>query len=243
MDGVTRCARYAFGPNKLHYCGPDANREVLAYLREGVWDAGLERILRGFQTLYPYLEQIARANGIRDPFDDRVVEAYWVGNELLKHIPIKTFYRHLVDNLKLTKRGSSESFDQLASKLPKGARMHHSFHVFNVYQRTGNMPKFHTLQSLDACRVSWGKIKFIDGPKVVVERKPLLLNGHSLYLGDPLEQVVYRKLEDDWLTDSLAIGQWITMHWNVLCEVVNESQIRWLEHYTQKHIDLANQTF
>ena len=60
-DGVARCARYAFGPNRLHMCGPDANREVLAYLSEGVADDGLMYLLAKFKTLYPYLETIAHA--------------------------------------------------------------------------------------------------------------------------------------------------------------------------------------
>ena len=80
VDGIARCTRYAFGPNRLHLCGPDANKEVLAYLKEGVSDPGLENLLRRFSTLYPYLQHIAQANHIADPCDERVVEAYWIGN-------------------------------------------------------------------------------------------------------------------------------------------------------------------
>ena len=102
MDGVTRCTRYAFGPNRLHMCGPDMNREVLAYMNEGVTDTGLTNILKEFQALHPYLTKIAHTNQIKDPFDSRVVEAYWIGNELLRllnnhGLSISGFIRVAVD--------------------------------------------------------------------------------------------------------------------------------------------------
>ena len=86
IDGLARCSRYSFGPNRLHYCGPDKTREIYDYIKEGAGDAGLGLILKEFKTLYPYLRLIAEANNIRNHFDDRVVEAYWIGNELLENV-------------------------------------------------------------------------------------------------------------------------------------------------------------
>lgn len=241
-DGVARCARYAFGPNRLHLCGPDANAEVLAYLQAGATDLGLTRLLEGFNTLYPYLQHIAQANQVRDPFDTQVVEAYWIGNELLERIPVKTFYRHLTEGLGLQRRYSKRELGQLTAKLPQGARMHHSFHVFNAYKRTGHNDKLHTLESMDACRVSWGQVAEINGPTITVNRRPLLLQGHQLALGDAAEYIAVRRLEDDSSLDELKQGDWLTLHWGVPCEVVNERQVKWLEHYTKLHLALANQT-
>lgn len=241
LDGVARAARYAFGPNKLHLCGPDANAEVLAYLQEGASDAGLGNILKGFQTLYPYLQQIAASNGIRDPFDPRVVEAYWIGNELLETIPVKTFYRHLAETLRLKDRYDPKSFGELALKLPRGGRMHHAFHVLNAYKRTGHDAKLHTLESMDACRVSWGTVTAVDGVSITVLRKPLLLNGHQLVLGEAVPFVVQRKLEDDFLED-VQPNHIITMHWGVPCEMVTGENVRYLEHYTRVSIALSNET-
>jgi hypothetical protein len=241
LDGVAKAARYAFGPNKLHLCGPDANREVFAYLKEGASDAGLGNILKGFHTLYPYLKQIAAANRIRDPFDIRVVEAYWIGNELLETISVKTFYRHLTETLHLKDRYDQKSFHELAGKLPKGARMHHTFHVLNAYKRTGHDAKLHTLESMDACRVSWGKVEKVDGISITVRRKPLLVRGHHLVLGEPAAATIQRKLEDDFL-ENLRPGQWLTMHWHVPCEVISEQNVRALEHYTKIAVALSNET-
>lgn len=241
LDGVGRAARYAFGPNKLHLCGPDANREVLAYLKEGASDVGLGNILKGFETLYPYLRQIAESNHIADPFDPRVVEAYWIGNELLEMIPVKTYYQHLAETLRLKDRYDPKSFGELALKLPRGGRMHHAFHVLNAYKRTGHDAKLHTLESMDACRVSWGTVSSVDGLSITVLRKPLVLTGHQLVLGEPVSVTVRRKLEDDFLED-VRPGDIISMHWGVPCEIVTEQNIRFLEHYTRISIALSNET-
>ncbi|PIS41261.1 MAG: hypothetical protein COT25_04065 [Candidatus Kerfeldbacteria bacterium CG08_land_8_20_14_0_20_42_7] len=241
-DGVARCTRYAFGPNKLHLCGPDANAEVFAYMKEGIVDPGLEKLLSRFSTLYPYLEHIARANHIRDPFDDRVVHAYWIGNELLETITPQSFYTHLADTLDLKHKYTPKEFEQLARKLPQGARMHHSFHVFNAYKRTGHDARFHNLESMDSCRISWGTVATVDGPTITLKRKPLILNGHHIGLGEEENFVVTRQLQDDVEFDELKPGDVLSLHWGRLCEVISKQDARLLEHYTNKHIALTNLT-
>ncbi|MDP3964131.1 MAG: DUF6390 family protein [bacterium] len=242
LEGIAQCSRYAFGPNRLHYCGPDASSEVAAYIAENQSDQGLSNILQGFQTMYPYLKTIAHQNGIGDPFDPRVVEAYWIGNELLEPIAPKAFYRHLAEDLDLKTKYEPKMFDQLVSKLPQGAKMHHSFHVFNAYKRTGHDAVFHNLESMDSCRVSWGQVTRLEGPKIIMQRKPLVLEGHHLRLGDAEEYALNRRLEEDGTFDEVKSGQWITMHWQQPCEIISDRQTRWLEHFTVKHIALANQT-
>jgi hypothetical protein len=43
IDGILRCSRYSFGPNRLHYCGPDQNVELRALIEAGEMakDSGL----------------------------------------------------------------------------------------------------------------------------------------------------------------------------------------------------------
>jgi hypothetical protein len=281
-DGVSQCARYAFGPNRLHMCGPDANREVLAYLNEGskrsekqtallradetgepmrrapaspgFADGGLSHLLTQFKTLYPYLETIAHANKIEDIFDARVVEAYWLGNELLDSIQPKTFYRHLTENLQLKKHLKPAEFNTLTTKLSAPfsvnfsgfqrrayARAHHNFHVMNVWKRTGHVQEEHTLESMDQCRISWGKVTAVEGPFISVERQPLALNG-KLALGSPIQTKITRRLEDSSLMEDVAIGDVISIHWSMPCEILNPIQLTNLKRYTRQAIALANQT-
>ena len=241
-DGVTRAARYGFGPNRLHLCGPDANREVFAYLEAGSTDPGLQYLMQGFKTLYPYLQEIAHANGIVDPFDDRVVEAYWVGNALLETIPQQRFYRHLRDTLDLKRKYKTREFDQLVEKLGKGARMHHNVHVLNAYKRTGHDAKLHTLESMDSCRVSWGTVTAVEGASVTVQRQPLAQHEKKLLLGPAVSVTLRRRLEEDGSLDDLAVGDIVTMHWGVICEIIPAGSVPWLKKYTDLAIGLSNPT-
>ena len=97
VDGTILFARYAFMPNRLSYCGGADNRALFNYCVAGQTDPGLVPILQKFQAAYPYLKLIATSNHIPDPFDARVVEAYWVGNELLDGVDLSRLYHSLHD--------------------------------------------------------------------------------------------------------------------------------------------------
>jgi len=243
IDGITRCTRYACGPNRLQLCGPDMHHEVIAYLAAGASDGGLAQILRGFQTLYPYLENIAHANHIRDPFHTRIVEAYWIGNELLDAITPRAYFRHITDIRQLRRTPSnSHTFDTLAEKLRHGATMHHNFHVMNVWQRTGYVQEAHTLNSMDQCRVSWGTVTKIDGPYLTLKRQPLATAGGKLLLGPEETVKIIRRLNDASFVDDLRAGDVISLHWDVPCDIVDARELRNLKKYTALALSLANIT-
>ncbi|PIY62978.1 hypothetical protein COY93_01595 [Candidatus Uhrbacteria bacterium CG_4_10_14_0_8_um_filter_58_22] len=238
MDGILRCSRYAFGPNRLHYCGPDANRELLAYIGEGEADFGLRAMLSAFKTLAPYLRLIAQANGIADMFDDRVVEAYWLGNELLDGVDRQRFYRHLEDGLGL-RRKLGTGFSSVSDRIGLGAVPHHSFHVLSVWRRTGQADIFHTLDSLDSCRIAPGEVLSVHGPKVTVEVEPLATDGRSVWLGSSELRTVLRPFESREDMDELSAGQIVALHWGVPCEVITPEQADRLRRYTARHLALA----
>ena len=223
-------------------CGPDMNREVLAYINEGISDQGLNNILKNFQTLFPYLQQIAHANHIKDPLDNRVIEAYWLGNSLLNTVPQKTFYKHLTDNLRLNKRLNAKTFSHLKDKLSLGALMHHSFHVFNVWRRTDNPNENHALDNMDNCRISCGHVIAVDGPIITVSRQPLVLTNNQLAFASPQQIKIIRQLEGSSLIDEVAVNDILSIHWNQPCEIITPQQANDLKHYTQLSLSLANTT-
>ncbi|MEK7537466.1 MAG: DUF6390 family protein [Patescibacteria group bacterium] len=241
-DGLLRCSRYAFGPNRLHYCGPDANQELWSYIDHEVADPGLEHLLKGFRTMYPYLRLIADANGIRDAFDERVVEAYWIGNRLLDHVQVQKFYTHLRDEQRLGKRMGWEAVNVLGEKIVRGAVPHHSFHVLEVWQRTGHLEQEHTLESMDSCRISWGTVSKVDGPHIDVAAESLILRNGKLALGPVMNKRIVRSLGAEHDIESLQPGQIITIHWGVPCEVITKSQAAELKRRTLSHIRFANET-
>lgn len=243
MNGVALCARFAFGPNRLHMCGPDMSKEVLAYIKEGEADGGLTHILKQFQTLFPYLQEIARANNIRDPFDERVVLAYWIGNELLDNIPVKNLHRHLIDNLQIKKRVGLKSFGQIEEGLRSGALMHHSYHVFNIWKRTGNLDIAHTLASMDQCRISAGRVLEVDGPIIRVMRKPLVIRNDKLCFGEEVETKIMRRLEDSSIIDGAVSGDFISIHWGIPCTFLKQQEVINLEKYTTQSMEIANKKY
>jgi hypothetical protein len=242
MNGILRCSRYAFGPNRLHYCGPDAASEIRSYIEESASDPGLTKLLSQFQTMYPYLRHIAEANNIRDPFDDRVVEAYWIGNELLENIGQRKFYHHLVEGQKIKKKIGAQAFTRVEEKIEQGAVPHHSFHVLDIWLRAAQGERDKTLFDIDECRVSWGTVKTVSGPSVTVLSEPLLYGDGKLFLGAPVEKKLARRLEAEYDIEQIKPGDTVSIHWSVPCEVITERQAAMLRRYTLHHLRLANQT-
>jgi len=229
-------------PNKLQYCGGPNNEELFAYNVEHISDPGLSALLKEFQTLYPYLKLIAEANKIKDCFDERVVEAYWIGNELLDNISMKRLYAHFIDNLQLKKKLTPREFNLLVGKIPRGAIPHHCFHVLNVYFRTGHLAVPHTINSMDSCRIGWGKVKSIEGDYLNIETQTLSHSNNKLMLKENAEKKVLFKLLNKSFIKTPQLDNLITYHWDWACEIITSQQAYNLKKYTQACLDIANGT-
>lgn len=252
--GLITCSYYAFPPNFLHYCGPEKQNDLIGYQHEQIVDKGLVEIIRDFQTLYPYLKLIAHENDIADPFDPRVVEAYWIGNNLLNNVSMKNFNLHLTETMGLKKRIKRKDLDWLIGKIPQGAIPHHTFHVLNVFTRTGHHAVEHTLETMDACRISWGRVKSYDLPagkaglrvaspkSIQVETQPLVLEDGKLTLGKPIVKEINVPSFTILNTEYCIPNTWVSFHWNTFCDVLTIQQVHQLEHFTQQAVQLANTT-
>ena len=95
--GPVLFARYAYPPNSLGYCGPADPAALLGAATSSGGQATLQQLASRFEGAWPYLQLIAACNKIDDPLDRRVVEAYWVGNALLDHVPSMTLVSSLSD--------------------------------------------------------------------------------------------------------------------------------------------------
>jgi uncharacterized protein DUF6390 len=239
LAGTLRFIRYGFMPNRLRYCGGDDNRTLFEYAVAGVSDDGLTPLLRQFSGALPYLKLIARSNGIADPFDPRVVEAYWLGNELLEGVEVRQLYDSLLERFG-KQLSNPRTRDLVLGKAPAGARPHHAFHVLDVHSRVGELAS--TLSTLESCRVSWGQVVRVEGAEVVVLRQPLALESGSLGLGAARTERVVRQVEGRGFADAAATGDWVSIHWGWVCEVLTQRQRANLERYTRHHLALANQT-
>ncbi len=238
IDGTGRFIRYAFMPNRLHYCGGDNNSVIFDYAVEGVREPPLEAMLRKFTGAMPYLTLIAKSNGIADPFDVRVVEAYWLGNDLLTGVEVRQLHDALLERFSKQLQGTARNW--LLDKAPAGARPHHNFHVFDVHSRVGELE--HSLETMDQCRISWGKVIREEGSELVVQRQPLVLAEGKLTLGPAVEERAVCQVDGRGFADSARPGDWVSLHWGWVCEVITPAQQRTLARYTDDHIRLANET-
>jgi len=237
-EGALMAARFAFMPNRLGYCGPEENRALLEYVAGGAWDRGLEGILRKFQAAFPYYGFIAASNDIEDPFDPRVVEAYWIGNQLLENVRMGDFCRYLEE--RFGARFSRRQLQQVLGWVPEGARPHHNFHVLTIPARTerGFLP--HTVEVADQCGIAWGRVLAVDGDTVWVERRPLRVEAGHLYLGPPVAARAWWRFDGKALVSQPQPGDVVALHWGCVCGRLSAAQKRALVHYTRLHLDLLN---
>ena len=238
LHGTLRFIRYGFMPNRLRYCGGDDNRTLYEYGIEQVVDGGLPPLLRRFTGALPYLQLIARANGLADPFDERVVEAYWLGNELLDGVEVRQLYDALLERFGKQLQGRTREL--VLGKAPAGARPHHSFHVLDVHSRVGELE--HSLETMDNCRVSWARVMRLEGAEAIVERQPLALEQGRLVIGAARTERVLRQVDGRGFADEVGPGDWVAVHWGWVCERLDERQRANLERYSLHHLRLASQT-
>jgi hypothetical protein len=243
ISGPQLFLRYAFMPNRLGYCGAEDHQALLEYGLDGRVDAGLVTLEQQFEGAYPYLQLIARANKLADPFDARVVEAYWLGNELLERVDMGALFRSLEERFR--GRTKPRHWPWLAAKAPAGARPHHSFHVLDVFPRVGLMRSGaadHVLETIEQCRIRWGRVLHVDGATLQAEVVPLALRDGKLELEAPRLEVVARWVTGRGFVDDVRDGDWVSVHWGWACDTLTRRQRTSLERYTRHHVALCNQT-
>lgn len=238
-SGLLAFIRYAFMPNHLGYCGGNEHEVLFEHAAAGQADQRLAPLLAKFTGAFPYLRTIAAANHIGDPFDARVVEAYWLGNELLDGVEASALYSSLEE--RFGPQLSPKLRRQLLRKAPQGARPFHLFHVLDVYRHLEHDDI--AMATMESCRISWGQVTSVEGAELVVYRAPLVISAAGkLALGDAVEARVLRSISDRGFADEVAVGDWVSLHWGWTCEVLDQRRLSNLRRWSSHHLDLANQT-
>ena len=72
--------------------------------------------------------------------------------------------------------------------------------------------------------------------------EPLIYENGKILLSVPITKKIIRNIGSDFDIEQLKIGDIITTHWDVPCEVITPRQAMILKKYTLKHLKLANET-
>jgi len=216
-EGALRFARYAYPPNALGYCGPDG---ADAMLEEGA-EVEIGRRARLFEGAWVYLEFLADALGLSDPLATEVVEAYWVGADVLDTLDPAALVARLEVGFATQGGGTWRTASDRA-------RAHHSFQVFEVYPwagllRAGRAPG-PAVNVLDRCRIRSGVVTDVDGEHVSVTSSVLEWQDLQLRPGEPVSE------RARWSTDGLTliepprVDDLVSLHWDWVCEVISPEQ-------------------
>ncbi len=242
VPGPVLFARYAFPPNSHGYCGPNDHTAFFQYGVAGADDGGLRSMSKQFEGAWPYLELIAGATGLDDPLDRRVVEAYWVGSPRLDQVSIQAVGNSMEERFRSM---TGSQFHTLAESVLAGSVPHHSFAVFCIYPWTGLLSDGrkakHALTVLDRCRIRWGRVLAVQGDQVVVESSPLTWDGHHLDIGPVETETVARSVGGVGMIGELEVGDWVSLHWEWVCDRLTERQVSYLRTYTMRHLQIVNE--
>ncbi|MFH1587507.1 MAG: DUF6390 family protein [Candidatus Diapherotrites archaeon] len=233
MNPPQKAARYSYQPNKLNYCGPEnAHEKLLNFVNNPVQEeeAEIVSLLKQFSALHPYLELIAQKNEIENEFDEKVINAYWTGNELLEHEwgeDLRELLREKLTGPHLLPQKISE---KLAAELPNGLLPHHSFNVLYVNFVTKKVSPI--VQNLSNCLVKWGKV--VDENELKAKTVKLISENNEFKLKEEI-----RKFENPFGIP-LQKNDLISLHWGIAVEKIPETELKNLKKATQINLEAVN---
>jgi hypothetical protein len=239
MSGLRLAITYGFPPSKLGFCGPKNNQslQVLAKFMAGQNSLAPEvrAILSQFKAAYHYYQLIARTNQITDPFNQKVVAAYWLGNKLLDQVPASAFKKTIISSFSEPGLLEKKATQKIIKNLPENIKPHHSAHVFFIGSITGVI-KF-DLKVRNQCLVKWGQVKKIGPQELTIAYRPLKKTDGQYYF-DKIQQGEI-KWERPWLS-AVKTGGWVSFHWGRACQVISESEKNRLRKYTTINLQAVN---
>jgi len=236
LAGFKIAGRFGFRPHYLGLCGPKQARQeklLQKFLQGKISAAKMESVFRKFLGAYFYYKLIAKSNKIKNPFDEKVVSAYWIGNNLLKKVKTEDLRKMISKNFSGPGLLSREIAVKKAAVISKGSKPHHSFHVLLIGSITGSVD-FKNTGLKDLCRISWGKIVKTKNKSCIIEYQPLI-GEKKIKLGKSIKkEVIWEKN----LAPKLKTGDWVAFHWNCICDKITPIQKKNLIYWTNYHLKL-----
>lgn len=231
IPALIRACKYSLIPNSLGYCGAKNYSHLFNSFIQKPTEKRVpivKNALRTFIGAHSYIKLIAEHHSL-NKFSEEAIEAYWLGSDLLNGIPVKKVkrlinesFKTLPESIRLNKTNS----------LPNEVFPHHSFHVLFVEFLT---PKLKALvKNLNKCIVGWGKVRKKRKEKIEVKGIELFSESNRLKLRECI-----KRIENPFFLN-IEKGELISVHWNNAIEGIHPDQVKRLEGFTLKNLELAN---
>jgi len=238
-----RAARYALYPHELGLCGPSGQKGKLheyLTLKGKVSDREARTLLDGFLAAIAYLKLIAASNDIEDWLDPRVVDAYWIGNDLLNRVRPENL-KELVLGFSDVGRMTRAVAEETAARVHYEHRPHHSFHVFVVGGITGKVEA--GTAGWELCRIGWGRVIGVDDESAIltVSARTLRRAGGRVLpeLNPKQEECSVRR--DPLILPKVRVDDIVAFHWGRAVEMIDHEAAGRLEYWTERTLRYCQQ--
>lgn len=252
-------ARYAHAPNARGFCGPELGA-ALQRLAAGHTVSGLDvpAAARRFSGAWPYQALLAEhagrvghgghvggcggsggsGGGALDPLEERVVRAYWTGNDLTELVDARAYGTEL-----LARFGAQAGhyWQHLTPELLPEVMPTHAFHVFGVYpwSRLLGRGAPEPVGVLDDCRIRVGRVLDVGGDELLVEIDRLVDESPGLRLSTPRPERVIWRTQDGPFIDAATLrpGACVAVHWNFACDELTAAEAATCQRLTVRQVE------
>jgi len=97
------------------------------------------------------------------------------------------------------------------------------------------------MRVLDRCRIRSGRVLSVVHDQAVVECAPLMWDDDTLITAGPVvAEKVRTGIDGVGLTAQIRVGNQVALHWDWVCDVINDDQRAMLDRYNDRHLALVN---
>ncbi len=211
MDNLDFAARFFLMPNKLKYKKMRlADHELFDFCCGSSKD--IAPLLKKYSGINLYLDLIAKKHN-KKAYDLDVLEAYWLGNELLDGITAEDFKQHL-DRKMRDGKIDPETAEQLLNSIPKNMVPHHSFHILHILSVAKDKSLMYA--NVDKCSIGYGEVVEVKESTLRCRKNgsERVINVNHLFLKD------------------IRVGDMVAIHWDFAIQKITKQQAHNLDRYT-----------
>jgi hypothetical protein len=96
------------------------------------------------------------------------------------------------------------------------------------------------MRVLDRCRIRSGRVLSVANDEALVECAPLIWDDRRITVGPVAAEKVRTGIDGVGLTAQIRVGDQVALHWDWVCDVINDDQRTMLERYSDRHLGLVN---